>query len=192
VAQLVIPADFAFNLADALRFWSDTDAAVEFRALVAADTPWSPARPRQLLAWAERRLVAVDGARLLAVVLTGFHDSDRQRRLRAATRELRQAAERVADGREAQAMVGEGVHVWAEQPRFNPDDWWGPNIGSTEVRHATAADIAELRRLTAAQSAPVATPVSAPASPRPSRPGMPGGRPLPFSTPAGRRSASPW
>jgi hypothetical protein len=181
MGQLTIPPDFAFNLADALRFWSDTDAAAEFRALVAADTPWSPARPRQLLAWAERRFVAVDGARLLGVVLVGFHDSDRPRRLRKATRELREAAERVADGREAQAMTGEGVHVWADQPRLNPDDWWGPDIGSTEVRHATAAQIAELRRLTAAAQPASAAPTASPASPRPSRPAAPSGRPLPFS-----------
>jgi hypothetical protein len=189
MGQLTVPPDFAFNLADALRFWSDTDAAAEFRALVAADTPWSPARPRQFLGWAERRFVAVDGARLLGVVLTGFHDSDRQRRLRAATRELREAAERVANGREAQAMVGEGVHVWAEQPRINPDEWWGPNIGSTEVLHATAADIAELRRLTSAQQpASAATPVSAPAAPRPSRPGVPGWIRPSYGRPAGGRS----
>lgn len=164
MAQLVIPADMAVNLANALEYWGRTPAAAEFRALVAAGTPWSPARPRQLIAWGTRRRVLVmDGERMLLTALTGFRDAGRRQRLRAAMLELREAAERVADGRERRmSLVEEGVFSLSDDRPAERSYGWGGGGGDEadryggRVREGSAAEVAAWRLARAASDAAAA------------------------------------
>jgi hypothetical protein len=90
-----------------MRCTGTTPEAEAFLALAGAGVPWRPARVRELIAWAERRRVLVDGTRHLIAMLAGFSDAQWLARMRSAMLTLREAAADVAAGREGPAFVGE-------------------------------------------------------------------------------------
>ena len=94
----MIPADMAYLLGDAMRWYSESRPAAQFRELVAVEAAWRPEAVRTLIAWAHRRKTAVEGERFLVVFLVGFRGPGQTQRFRRARDELRQAVEAVARG----------------------------------------------------------------------------------------------
>jgi hypothetical protein len=177
------PPDIAFNLRHALEHGADPALRHAFLDLVLAETPWRVERVRALIRWAERRRVCAGATdtRFLRLVLAGFAGAGWSDRMAAAKAALRRAAADVAAGREPPGIVGPGLLDWSSgPPEINPDYWWCRDDGIGRVREATAAQIAELRRIEAAHAAP---------APAPSRPSAPTRPPPSFAHPSGARPA---
>jgi hypothetical protein len=176
-----VPSDIVFNLRHALAHRADPVLCHEFFELVLAETPWRVARVRSLIRWAERHRVCAGATdtRYLRLVLAGFGGAGWRARMGAATDALRRAADDVAAGRESYGITGPGLLDWSSPPaEINPDDWWCREAEFPRVPEATAAQIAELRRVEAAspKPAPVPEPVSTPTRPLPGFAPL-GGRP---------------
>jgi hypothetical protein len=179
MAQFIAPPDFALNLREALRYKGDTRQGRMFYALVAAGAPWRAARVRELIRWGERRRVCVGakGERYLTVVQCGFAGAGWRDRMVAAKAVLRSAAEDVAAGREPHGITGVGLLDWSSPPAgINPDDWWPYGSDTGRVHEATAAQIAELRRIEAEEPIPAPAPSAKPTRPPPGF-APPGARP---------------
>jgi hypothetical protein len=122
---ITIPPDLATNTEDALRYHGGSPVAAAFVALVATGVRWRPSRVRELIAWAEKRRVLVDGTRHLIAMLAGFGGAGWRARMRSAILTLRAAAVDVAEGREGEAFTAEGVIPITDGPTVN----WGRAVG---------------------------------------------------------------
>jgi hypothetical protein len=176
MSSLAVPSDLAFNLQEALRWSGQTDAATEFVQLVSAGVPWSPARPRELIRWAERRRVcATSGERFLTVMLCGFADGKRLQRSWWVMRMLRETAADVANGKEAPLIVGEGCHAWTADDDLPRRGWMLDGLGIFAPPAIPSPATFGSPANGFMPALPPASPSSAPTSPAPERPLFPRG-----------------
>jgi hypothetical protein len=162
--SLTLPPDLA-ETADSLRWYADDRLARQFHRLVQQGIAWSPQRPRQLIRVAHRHAVAVDGVRLIAVALTGFHGPQRGRAMAEAVTRLRLAIADVAEGREPvlayadrdllvfdSGAPGPRFDAWSTQDPFNAPP---PALSSADMATAQNA-ITASNAAAAAASTPAA------------------------------------
>jgi hypothetical protein len=121
---LTIPTDLAYHFGDAMRWYGDSKPAAQFRDLMATKALWDAEPVRELIRWAHRRKIAVEGERFLTVMLAGFRGPGQVQRRRRARDELRRAMEAVASGAESELAYADGRDLLSlsdgRQPRWGP------------------------------------------------------------------------
>jgi hypothetical protein len=161
---LTIPTDLAYHLRDALRWYPNSKPAQQFRELVAADVPWDADPVRELIRWAHRRKIAVEGVRFLIATLAGFRGPGQVQRFRRAREELRRAVEAVASGAESELAYADGRDLLA-LPDPSPPPMRGDDIEQMPLVFPSLGPPAP------------AEAIAPPATATPTRPLLSGGRP---------------
>jgi hypothetical protein len=170
--SLTLPPDLA-DVIESLRWYRANRLARRFHRLVRQGVAFSPHRPRQLIKIAHRHTTQVDGLRLLAVVLTGFHGVGRGRAMTETVTRLRLAIADVANGRESElAYADRDLLVFdSGEERLWHDGWSVPDpFGQYQAPALSSADLAAGQAALAASNAAAA----AAAASRPSTSSSPG------------------
>jgi hypothetical protein len=175
---LTLPAEL--DVRSALRWDPDAPEADQFRQLIADGVAFSPWLPPLLKRWCTRHETACDGARLLAVVLSGFRlpIGQRHRLISCAIAAVREGVRAVAEGRESKLIYadGRGLLVFGEarsDPFWN-DGWNSAGPGLDAMRYPSPADgmLPKLPSPATTPAVPPSAPAPAPATPGPGAPGV--------------------